>query len=178
MKRFYLPLLLLLFLALEGVALDFLPSLLAENLLIIPHWLFVFLVLITIFYDLEDTFYAVLYGVVFGFIIDVVYTDVLGVYMFFYGVISYFIHGLKLMLHANLFTALLLVSLGVALTDVGLYITYDFIGITEAAWGDYLMERSIPTLIANLLFLLLIYPLFKGKLEKWSEEQLSEKKIL
>ncbi|MDC3412470.1 rod shape-determining protein MreD [Terrihalobacillus insolitus] len=177
MKRFFLPLLLLLFLVFEGVAPEILPrDLINGKLYIIPHWVLVFSIMITIFYDLDHTFYAVLYGVIFGFIIDVVYTDVLGVYMFFYGVVNYFIHGLKLVLHSNLFIALLLVALGVTLADVGLYVTYNFIRIADVTWQDYAMSRLIPTVVANLFFLIVIYPLFKGKLEQWSELQLNKKR--
>lgn len=174
MKKLYLPLIILLLLVLEGVALEFLPeNLIMENLLIIPHWVMIFLVLTTMFYDRENTFYAILYGVLFGLMIDVVYTSVLGIYMFIYGIVAYVISGLTKVLHTNLLVALLLGLVGVGLADIGVYIIYSFIGITDFAWGEYIRLRLIPTLAANLLFLLVFYPFIKGKLEKWSEEQLS-----
>src|SRR5690625_6724150 len=85
MKRLYLPLILFLFMVLEGVALELLPAkLVMSNSIIVPHWVFIFLAFIAVFFDEENTYYSVLYAVIFGLLIDVVYTGVLGVYMFSY----------------------------------------------------------------------------------------------
>src|SRR5690625_6893718 len=75
MKRLYVPLILLLFVVLEGVALDLLPvQLLNTKTLIVPHWVLIILIFIVIFYDLEDTYYSIIYGIIFGLLIDIVYT--------------------------------------------------------------------------------------------------------
>src|SRR5690625_651119 len=100
MKRLYLPLILFLFMVLEGVALELLPAnLVMSNSIIVPHWVFIFLAFIAIFFDEENTYYSILYAVIFGLLIDVVYTGVLGVYMFSYAVSVYVIYGLKKMIH-------------------------------------------------------------------------------
>ena len=93
MKRLYLPLILFLFIVLEGVALDLLPvQLLSAQTLIVPHWVFIILIFIVIFYDKEDTYYSIVYAVIFGLLIDIVYTGILGIYMFSYGFGIYIIH--------------------------------------------------------------------------------------
>ncbi|QTM99956.1 rod shape-determining protein MreD [Sediminibacillus dalangtanensis] len=172
MVKFYLPLFLLLLLVLEGVAVDFLPnSLVTGRWMIAAHWVLLYLVLISIFYDLENTYVSVLYAIAFGLMIDIVYTSVLGVYMFIYPLVVYGIHGLKKLLHTNFLVALVLSALAVALADTGVYIVYSFIGLTELPWQDYFYIRLIPTLLANVLFLLLIYPLTKQKLVKWSTDR-------
>lgn len=172
MQRFYLPFLLLFLLVIEGVALDFLPkSLMAEQWTIVPHWLLVFLIMITIFYDLENTYYSVLCAIFFGLMVDIVYTSVIGVYMFIYAIVIYFVHGLRKVLHTNYLVALLLSIVGITLADVGVNIIYFFIGVSNLLWNQYLMERLLPTVIANVLFFILIYPLIKGKLLKWSEQR-------
>src|SRR5690625_4122041 len=95
MKRLYLPLILFLFIVLEGVALDLLPvQLLSAQTLIVPHWVFIILIFIVIFYDKEDTYYSIVYAVIFGLLIDIVYTGILGIYMFSYGFGIYIIHEL------------------------------------------------------------------------------------
>src|SRR5690625_3362132 len=85
MSRIYLPLILFLLLVLQGVAVDLLPRFLVSGqTFIISHWVFVILIYITIYYDDNLSFNAVVYGVIFGLLIDIVYTNVLGVYMFTY----------------------------------------------------------------------------------------------
>src|SRR5690625_2188645 len=121
MKRLYLPLILFLLMVLEGVALELLPAkLVITNSLIIPHWVFVFLVFIAIFYDEENTYFSILYVVIFGLLIDIVYTGVLGVYMFSYAVSVYFVYGLRKMLHANIYGTLLLGFIGIVLADIAI----------------------------------------------------------
>lgn len=173
MKRLYLPLLLLIFLVLEGTAVDFLPKeWITSDLLIVPHWVLIILVYIAIFYDYDRTYYCVLYGIIFGFLVDLIYTDILGIYMFAYGMVIYITHGLKKLLHSNLFVAILLSLVGLALADVVLFVLYSFVGVAEMEWSNYFTMRFLPTIAANLVFALAIYPIFPAKLRKWSQTQL------
>ena len=179
MKRLLLPLILFLFVVLEGVALELLPSnLVVGNLLIIPHWVLVFLVFLAIFYDYENTYYAVLYGLIFGLLIDVVYTGVLGVYMFSYAFVIYIIHGLKRMLHGNIYVTLILGFAGVASVDILIEFIYTMVGLTEAPWIDYFTHRLLPTVILNLVFLVILYPIFAKRLIRWGGEHLTKNNAL
>lgn len=174
MKRLYLPLILFLFVVLEGVALELLPpKLVVSNLLIIPHWVLVLLVFQAIFYDRESTYYSVLYGLVFGLLIDIVYTDVLGVYMFSYALVIYIIHGLRKMLHGNIYVTLVLGIVGIMLADISINFIYTMVGITDMTWVDYMKYRLLPTVLSNLVFLLLLYPLFVKRFIRWGREQLT-----
>ncbi|MEN2765856.1 rod shape-determining protein MreD [Ornithinibacillus xuwenensis] len=171
MRRLFLPLILLLLVVLEGVALDILPSNLIDgDLMITPHWVLMFLVLVAIFYDSEETYHSILYAMVFGLLIDIAYTGILGVYMFTYGGVIYIIHGLRNMLHSNIYTILLFGIMGVAAADFIINIIFYVIGIMDALWMDYLMYRLIPSILANSLFVLLFYPLFAKRLAKWREQ--------
>ncbi|WP_099158654.1 rod shape-determining protein MreD [Virgibacillus ndiopensis] len=174
MKRLYLPLILFLFVILEGVSLELLPpKLVMSDLLIIPHWVLIFLVFVSIFYDKEQTYYSVLYGVIFGLLLDIVYTGVLGVYMFTYAIVIYIIHGLKKLLHANIHVTLLLGLIAITVADLLIYLIFFVIGLTEMSGEEYLFYRIIPTVLANLLFLLVLYPFLRKRLVKWSDEQLT-----
>ncbi|WP_171038030.1 rod shape-determining protein MreD [Aquibacillus sediminis] len=171
MARIYLPLFLLLLLVIEGVALDFLPQrIFSEQWIIIPHWLLVFLLMIAVFYDFENTYFSVLYAIIFGMLIDIVYTNVLGVYMFSYALVVYIIHGMKKLLHLNLFVVLLYTVIGISLADFFIFTVYLFIGADSISWEAYASTRLLPTLIANGLFLFLIYPINR-KLIQWSIER-------
>lgn len=179
MKRLLLPLILFLFVVLEGVALELLPAkLVMGDFLIIPHWVLVFLVFLAIFYDHENTYYSVLYGLIFGLLIDVVYTGILGVYMFSYGFVIYLVHGLKKLLHDNVYVTLILGLAGIALADIFINFIYTMVGLTDAAWTDYFLYRLLPTVILNLVFLLVLYPVFVKRLIRWGREQLTKSNSL
>ncbi|QDP40745.1 rod shape-determining protein MreD [Radiobacillus deserti] len=172
MKLFYLSIITLFLLVIEGVATDFLPNYFVEkDWFIIPHWQLVFLILVAIFYDQEDSYYSVYVALPFGLITDIVYTNILGVHMFVYAMVVYAMHGLKKLLHTNFFVAVLLTLLGVAISDIAFFIVYSFLGVSNLLWSEYFIIRFFPTLVANLLFLLLCYPIMKNRLIKWSDDR-------
>lgn len=174
MKRLYLPIFLFLFLVLEGVALDLLPIwLLNSRTLIVSHWVFVFLLFITVFYDQEDTYYAILYGIIFGLLVDVVYTGVLGIYMFSYAFVIYIIHELKRIVHTNFYMVTILGIIGISAADLLIYMIYTMTGLAGMSWGSYLLFRLLPTVLANLIFLIILYPIIVKRLINWKNEQLS-----
>ncbi|MFQ3542630.1 rod shape-determining protein MreD [Halobacillus rhizosphaerae] len=171
MSRYIIALILLVLVALQGTAMSLLPThFVYSNLLITPHWALCFVLLVAIFYDKDQTYLCVWYGMIFGLLIDVAYTGVLGVYMVVYGLVAYIIHGLTKLLHANFLSASLLVILGIALADIFLYVTYSFVKVTSMTWGAYAMDRLIPTLAANMIFFIVLYPLTKNLVQDWSEE--------
>lgn len=173
MKRLFLPLILFFLLVMEGVALELLPSTFINgDWNIIPHWVLIFLILIAMFYDRTDTYVSVAYAIIFGLLFDIVYTEIIGVYMFTYAVIIYLIHGLMKFLHDNFYVTLGMMIGGMIATDGLIYFIYIVIGMVDSPWNDYFIYRLVPTLIANLLFLIIIYP-FTKLLVKWRKEYLS-----
>ncbi|AXI09591.1 rod shape-determining protein MreD [Oceanobacillus zhaokaii] len=173
MKRLYIPLLLFLFLILEGVAIDFLPSsIVMGNQLFIPHWVAGFLVFVAVLYDNDNTYFALIYALIFGLLLDAVYTGILGVYMFSYAISIYIVENFKKMLHRNFFVVVLLGVVGISIADLLIYLTYLVIGMTDMFWQDYLLNRLLPTVLLNLLFMIIVYPLFSKRLQRWGNEQL------
>lgn len=165
MKNLYLPFILFFLLALEGVAQEFLPnSLVYGSWLIIPHFVLIYLILIAVFYDNENTYYAVLYGIIFGMMKDIVYTDILGIYMFIYAFTVYLTHGAKKFLHGNFFVAAILTAGAVGIADIGLHIIYSFIEGNSIGFNEFLIRRLLPSILANLVFFLIVYPLVKNNL--------------
>ncbi|RWZ59941.1 rod shape-determining protein MreD [Halobacillus fulvus] len=172
MRRYYIALLSLFLLVFQGMAMSLLPAnLVYSDLLITPHWVLVLLLLTAIFYDREDTYVAVVYAIIFGLLIDVVYTGILGVYMITYTLIAYTIFRMNKWLVSNFLGTFLLVVIGIVLADTMLYMVYSFVQVTEMTWGEYALFRLLPTLAANMIFFVVLYPLVKGKLEKWSSER-------
>mgnify|MGYP001449026446 CR=1 FL=1 len=175
MKKIYLPLILFILLILEGLTINYLPNEIAfSDYLITAHWILAFLVYTTVYYDNENTYYSIIYAFIFGLFIDIIYTGVLGVYMFSYGIVTYVLRVMQKWLHRNVFVLILFGVTAFVLSDLLIYLMYAVVGITEMIWRDYWLMRSVPTLIANLLFLLLLFPLFKNRLVQWGNEQLDK----
>ncbi|WP_047984039.1 rod shape-determining protein MreD [Ornithinibacillus californiensis] len=173
MRHIFLPLILLLLVVFEGVALDILPSSLIDgDLMITPHWVLIFLVLIAMFYDRKDSYISIIYALIFGLLMDIAYTGILGVYMFSYGLVIYFIHELRNLLHSNIYSALLFGIIGIIIAELVINLIYYFVGIMDAEWMDYVMSRLIPSILANSIFLLIIYPMFAKRLEKWKNTKI------
>ncbi|MFC4022643.1 rod shape-determining protein MreD [Oceanobacillus longus] len=179
MKHLFFPLILFLLTILEGVALELLPSdLVMGNLMLVPHWVFAFLVYLAVFYDKDHTYHSIVYALLFGLLIDVVYTGVLGVYMFSYGLATYIIHGLKKILHGNFYVLVLLGAVGVLLADLFIYLIYTSVGLADMVFEDYTFSRMIPTVLSNLVFILLLYPFTAKRLARWQREQLTGNRTL
>jgi len=171
MKRIYIALLLFLFLILEGVATRFLPTEFFDgDLLIIPHWILSGIILVTLLYFRVNSFNAVLLALIFGLLKDIVYTEILGVYMFSYAATVYIVFVLKKLLHVNFFVLLLFGIIGIGLSDLFVYFIYYVIGIVATDWIDYLNYRLLPTIGLNLVFLIIIYLLFSKVLIRWGRE--------
>lgn len=173
MKRIFFPIILFFLLVTEGTALYLLPaSLTSMEIMIVPHWVFVFLVFVSLFYDTNDTYYAIVYGVIFGLLIDIVYTGVLGIYMFVYPVSLYCVHLFKRFFQTNLLMTIFLSSIGIVITELLLFVIFSFIGIVNIYGAHFIVQRLLPTILANILFLIPLYFLLKEVLIKWSKEQL------
>src|SRR5699024_5369793 len=93
----------------KGVAIYLLHhSLSSEHRLIAVHCVFMFLILISLLYDTEETFFAIIYSICFGLLTDVVYTGVLGVYMFIYPMTLYLLHIAKRLLQTNVYMVIII----------------------------------------------------------------------
>jgi len=172
MKKLIIPVILFLLLVLEGVAIELLPvSIFPIHYLIVPHWVFIFLVIVMLFYDTSETFFGIIYAVIFGLLIDIVYTDFLGIYMFVYPFSIYIVSLLKQVFQANFYITMLLSTLGIIIVEVLILFIYTFIGVIDITNHHFLLDRLLPTILANLLFLIFIYPLFAKRLYKWQMEQ-------
>ncbi|GAA0456855.1 rod shape-determining protein MreD [Alkalibacillus silvisoli] len=171
MKVFLLPLFMFLFFVSQSVAAELIPdSVWLGNLYYIPHWTLIFAILIVTFYDKEHSYVGLLNGLAFAFLTDLVYTSILGVYLLAYGLSLYFIHVLKRFLHKNFFVVLLYSIVGLALSEVMIYGMYFLIGQVSLDFTAYTFSRLIPTILINIVFLLIIYPIFVKKLVKWKHE--------
>lgn len=167
--RLLLPIIAFVFLILEGVAIDLLPTVItSQQLLIVPHWIFIFLLLVNLFYDTNDSYYAIVYGLFFGLLIDIVYTDLLGVYMFVYPFALYVIHLMKRILHTNFLMSIVILIVSLTVVELSIYFIYLLTGMISSPISFFFLNRLLPTIIANVLFIVPLYILFVKRLDKWS----------
>jgi len=172
MSRIYIPLILILLIILQGATANFIPnSALEAGLIIVIHAVFLFLVMIKLYYDLETTYYALLGAVFSGLIIDIIYTDIIGVYMFSYALMIYFVHGMRKWLQSNFYVASLLTLISVSLVDFLLYLLYYFIDVTQMEISEYFKFRMFPTLAINMVLFFIFYLIFKKVLIRWSNDR-------
>ncbi|HEY4601170.1 MAG TPA: rod shape-determining protein MreD [Cerasibacillus sp.] len=168
MIRFYIPLILFSFMVLEGVSLKLLPNRLVHaDFILIPHWVFIFLICVVIFFEREEEYASIYYAVIFGLMIDIVYTDILGVYMFTYAITIYMIKGISRLLQDNLLSAIIFSVVGIVMMEVIIQLIYIVIGVIQIQWKDYVSLRLLPTIMANIVFLLIIYPFVAKWLSNW-----------
>lgn len=171
MRSFILPVILFILLILESITINLLPSsILALDLYYIPHWLLVFSILITIYYDELHSYYGILNGVLFAFLFELIYTDLLGIYLLAYAVALYMVHLLKRFLHKNFIVTFLLVTVSLIVAEFILFALYFIVGQVDLTLTDFISLRLIPTVLINILFLLIIYPIFAKRLMIWKEK--------
>ncbi|WP_163537895.1 rod shape-determining protein MreD [Gracilibacillus sp. YIM 98692] len=139
-----------------------------ESKSITPHFLFLFLVYITVFFDRSHTYYGLAFAVLFGFTIDLIYTDILGIYLFVYASVIYVVREIMKLLHANFLVVMLISIMGILATDILAYFLYNIIQVHDQIWQVYWKNRLIPTFIWNILFSPLFYLFFNKRLKKWS----------
>lgn len=167
MRKFLLPLLFLLLFIIESLFVEYLPEkVFGFERIFVPHFLFIAILFLTIFVGKK---HGIIFAAIFGLLFDVVYVEIIGIYLFLYPFISYLIYKLLQVLQANIITSFLAALLGVSLLEIGVYEMNYLIHITDLDFIGYMNLRFYPTLILNAVFTLIAaYPL-KWLFEKHSE---------
>ncbi|MCI1881179.1 MAG: rod shape-determining protein MreD [Sporolactobacillus sp.] len=124
----------------------------------VPDFLLVTLLMVAFFADATS---AVLYGILFGFLTDLVFTPVLGVYAFGMGFTVYLIYVLSKWLNTNAFVTTALSAVGVCLLQFQVYFIYLMIGVTDQQIGEFLQWRLPVTIGLNVCFAIVAYYPFR-----------------
>ena len=167
MRKFLLPLLFLLLFIVESLFVEYLPEkIFGFERIFVPHFLFIALLFLTIFVGKK---HGIIFAAIFGLLFDIVYVEIIGIYLFLYPFISYLIYKLLQVLQANFITAFLAALLGVSLLEIGVYEMNYLIHVTDLDFIGFMNLRFYPTLILNaVVTLITAYPL-KWLFEKHSE---------
>ncbi len=176
MSRLFPPLMLFVLIILQGINFLFIPSSFeASGFLITIHGVFVFLIMIGLYYDEETSYYSFLFAIISGLVLDIVYSPVIGVYMFSYAVVMYVVHHLRKVLHVNFYVSSFVFFLSIILVDVMIYWIYQLIGVTELSIQGYFEQRLLMTLAINYFVFLIQFVLFKRLLTRYSFERFEQK---
>lgn len=161
MKKFLLPLLFLFLFLLESLFVQFLPEeIFGRDRIIAPHFLFAALLFLTIFVGKKQ---GIIYGAIFGLLFDIVYVEIIGIYLFLYPFIAYLVSKVMHIMQANIIIAFLVTIGGIALLEIGVYEMNFLIHVTDLDFMGFINLRFYPTLILNAIFVILAgYPLKRG----------------
>lgn len=168
MRKYFLPLLFIFLFVLESTFALMVPpkEIFGSERWLIPHFLLIAIMLLIIFGSKK---LGLLYAFIFGLLFDIVYTEIIGINLFLFPVVTYIVYQLMKILQNNLIVTTIIILFGVALMEMGSYGINLIISITTMTFSDFIFLRFIPTLILNLIFIIiLIYPL-KKYYEKYVE---------
>lgn len=169
MKKLILPLLLTVLFVLESVFVDLLPSTLFNvDRMFIPHFVLIALIFIVVYYN---HMLGLVYALIFGLLFDIVYTEIIGVYMFAYPIISYVLTKVVKVLQTNIFIISFLSVVGVAFLEFYVYAVNLIIGFTTINISVFINDRLFSTLVLNSVFVILICYPFKRLLVKISSTE-------
>lgn len=160
MSRWLFPVLLFVFFLLEGTVFQvFSPEWFGiYDVVIVPHLLFVALLFAVFFYRRSM---AMGYALVFGFLLDIVYTELIGVYLFTLPFTVYVIGMLSRFFHPNGFVTFVFSTIGVMLVEIEAFIIYRLVGVAAMQYGEFFYDRLIVTLAINCWFAILFHFPFK-----------------
>lgn len=155
MKKVLLPFLIYLaFISESSLVQAFLPQENSMDWQLIPRFSMVMILFIAMYLN---TTYGLLYGLAFGLLTDLLYTDVIGVYLFSMAATAYITSVFSRYLFGNLIVTLLLSIVGVSILEFFVYGLNSLIGISNQMIDEFLYKRLLPTLILNGFFAILIY---------------------
>ncbi|MBA2873654.1 rod shape-determining protein MreD [Thermaerobacillus caldiproteolyticus] len=158
MKKLFLPFLATVFFMSESIFIDLWPKdELYQQYVFVPRFLLIFLIFLTVY--VTQT-HGMVYGLIFGMLYDIVYTEVLGIYMFSFTLIAYMMAKAMKIFHNHLFITCFLSMMAVSVLEFYVYGIQLLIGKTNMSFHDFYSHRLLPTLVLNVIFIILCsYPL-------------------
>lgn len=172
MKRIILPLLLLLCFYVESIFTDYFPpGTWGIDKILAPRFLLVLLILMGIFYFRNR---ALIFAAIFGLLFDLYFTEIIGVYLFLFPIAVYVAAKMAKILQANIFSAVIIEAICLALIEVLVYGFNFLILQKDIDFNEFALIRLYPTLIVNILFLLIVYYPFSRLLLQRKKEELKE----
>lgn len=157
--RVLIPMIAVLLFLLESEFAMFSPIIWNENtLILVPRFLILYLIFITIYYNRNR---AIFYGLIFGVLYDIFYIDIIGLYSVLYPLVCIIAGWSVKRIHPHLVFSTVLAILLIGLLEFILYEFFFWINFTTMSLDVFLYSRLIPTVLANSLFLIMLGWAFK-----------------
>ncbi|KOO46970.1 rod shape-determining protein MreD [Priestia koreensis] len=168
LTRLFLPILVSVVFILESLFTNFiavLPSL--QEWILSPRFLLIILVFMVSYINLKQ---GMIYGIIFGMLYDIAFTDVLGVYMFGFPVICFIMTKFLKILQNNIIVVSFISLLAVALLEFYVYSINLTVHLTHMGMTDFLHIRFYPTMILNAIFIIIFAFPMQKRFQKLSIE--------
>jgi rod shape-determining protein MreD len=159
-RKAFLPIIISLCFLFESVFVEMLPAeLFKSSSIFVPHFLMVAIIFVTVYISQK---HGIMYGFIFGILFDIVYTEIIGIYLFMFPLVAYITSWIMRILQTNIILVSFVAILGVGFLELGVYEMNFLIGRTDMIFASFMDIRLVPTLILNLIFIILVsYPLRK-----------------
>jgi len=166
-RKAFLPLIISLCFLFESIFVELLTvESLVSKRIVVPHFLIVSIIFTTIYGSRKQ---GIIYGFVFGLLFDVVYTEIIGIYLFMFPLVAYITSWIMKILQSNIVIVSLVALLGVTLLELGVYEMNFIIDRTDMVFSSFIHSRLLPTLLLNFIFIVLIAFPLKKYLESYAE---------
>lgn len=174
-RTLFLPVIIFLLFIFEGTVIPvILPDNYGSEFLIVPRFAFLIVIFVAIFLGRST---GTIYGLVLGLFQDVIYTHILGIYIFSMGLIAYLLGFSFKIFQRNIFLLIITAILGTILLDYLVYGINLAVGITDLAHERFLQERLFPSLLVNSTFLIIFAPFLRKSLILLQNTEDIEEKI-
>jgi len=163
-NKLYVPLLAILIFISESIFVTtFSGEFFTSDKMLIPRFLMILLVFVSVYCNSRIALY---YSVVIGLVFDVVYTEILGVYLFVFPLIVYVMSKIMKVLQNNIFVVSFISLIAVAFLEMIIYGMNSLLGFAAMTFQQFLTNRLAPTLILNAVVIIIAaYPLRKFMLK-------------
>lgn len=160
MKHFILSLVALLFFVFDSIFSQlFAGHLLGKSSIIVPYFMMIFVFFLTIYGSRK---FGMIYGAILGLAYDVVYTEILGIYMFLIPFLAYLMVKSLKVLQSNWIIVICLSLIFVGIAEVVIYEMNVIMSFAKLTFSEFAVRRLLPTMGLNLVFILVFfYPLHK-----------------
>jgi rod shape-determining protein MreD len=134
-----------------------------RQIYLVPRFLFMYLLFLAVYYDRKK---SMIYGLIFGILYDVVFIDIIGLYAVLFPLFCFLINWVVRYIQQSLWIVTVLTVVFVALLEFIMYEFFKLISFTSLTLNDFLLIRLLPTIIANLIVLIILGWLFKYLIKK------------
>ncbi|MCM3587671.1 rod shape-determining protein MreD [Mesobacillus maritimus] len=167
MKRFLVPLLLTLLFVIEGLFAQLLPAnLFNGDYILVPRLLIMAIFFLTIYGSVK---HGIIYGFVYGLLFDMVYTEIIGVYLFLFPLTTYFFLMIMKVVQTHILVVSFVSLISIAALEAAVYGMNLLIHIADIDFTSFTEIRLVPTLALNLIFVILFAYPFKKQFEKFAD---------